>query len=97
MDAAQMATAALTLSGIEGGGEGFAEQVGQTAEAIKANAGQIKEALGKTIAGQVTGTGQQLMQRTTGQVMNPNMELLFNGPQLRSFGFTFKLYKRTKK
>ena len=28
--------------------------------------------------------------------MNPNMELLFNGPQLRSFGFTFKLSPRTK-
>ena len=35
------------------------------------------------------------MQRTTGQVMNPNMELLFNGPSLRSFGFTFKLAPRT--
>ena len=28
--------------------------------------------------------------------MNPNMELLFNGPQLRTFGFTFKLSPRTK-
>ena len=97
MNAAEMAAAALTLSGIEGGGEGFTKQVGQTAKDIKANAGQIKEALGKTIAGQVTGTGQQLMQRTTGQVMNPNMELLFNGPSLRSFGFTFKLSPRTPK
>ena len=35
------------------------------------------------------------MKRTTGQVMNPNMELLFNGPSLRSFGFTFKLSPRT--
>ena len=97
MDAAQMATAAITLGGIEGGGDGFTEAVGQTAETIKANGEAIKKALGKTIAGQVTGTGQQLMQRTTGQVMNPNMELLFNGPQLRNFGFTFKLAPRTSK
>ena len=96
MNAAEMAAAAIAIGGIEGGGEGFQKAVGQTAKDIKANAGQIKEALGKTIAGQVTGTGQQLMQRTTGQVMNPNMELLFNGPQLRSFGFTFKLSPRTK-
>ena len=95
MNAMEMAGAAITLAGIERGGEGFADEVGQTAKDIKANAGQIKEALGKTIAGQVTGTGQQLMQRTTGQVMNPNMELLFNGPSLRSFGFTFKLAPRT--
>ena len=95
MNAMEMAGAAIALAGIEGGGDGFANEVGQTAKDIKANAGQIKEALGKTIAGQVTGTGQQLMQRTTGQVMNPNMELLFNGPSLRSFGFTFKLAPRT--
>ena len=95
MNAAEMAAAAIAIGGIEGGGEGFEKAVGQTAKDIKANAGQIKEALGKTIAGQVTGTGQQLMQRTTGQVMNPNMELLFNGPSLRSFGFTFKLSPRT--
>ena len=95
MNAMEMAGAAITLAGIERGGDGFANEVGQTAEAIKANAGKIKEALGKTIAGQVTGTGQQLMQRTSGQVMNPNMELLFNGPSLRSFGFTFKLAPRT--
>ncbi len=97
MNAAEMAAAAIAVGGIEGGGDGFTEAVGQTAESIKANAGEIKKALGKTIAGQVTGTGQQLMQRTTGQVMNPNMELLFNGPQLRSFGFTFKLSPRTSK
>ena len=95
MNAMEMAGAAITLAGIERGGDGFADEVGQTADAIKDNAGKIKEALGKTIAGQVTGTGQQLMQRTTGQVMNPNMELLFNGPSLRSFGFTFKLAPRT--
>ena len=95
MNAAEMAAAAIAIGGIEGGGEGFEDAVGQTAKDIKANAGEIKKALSKTIAGQVTGTGQQLMQRTTGQVMNPNMELLFNGPSLRSFGFTFKLAPRT--
>ena len=95
MNAAEMGAAAIALGGIEGGGEGFQKAVGQTADAIKAGGADLKKALGKTIAGQVTGTGQQLMQRTSGQVMNPNMELLFNGPQLRSFGFTFKLAPRT--
>ena len=47
------------------------------------------------LAGTVTGTGSQLLKRE-GMVMNPNMELLFNGPQLRTFGFTFKLSPRTK-
>ena len=30
-------------------------------------------------------------------VVNPNMELLFGGPTLRNFGFTFKLSPRSKK
>ena len=33
----------------------------------------------------------QLMARQTGQIFNPNMELLFNGPTLRSFNFSFKI------
>jgi len=31
-----------------------------------------------------------------GQVLNPNLELLFTGPQLRPFNFTFKLSPRSK-
>jgi len=38
---------------------------------------------------------QNLLSRATGQVLNPNLELLFNGPALRSFNFTFKLSPRS--
>lgn len=34
--------------------------------------------------------------RATGTVINPNLELLFNGPKLRSFGFEFKMIPRSK-
>jgi hypothetical protein len=34
------------------------------------------------------------LSRTTGMVMNPNMELLFKGPSLRPFSFKFKLAPR---
>jgi hypothetical protein len=33
--------------------------------------------------------------RVTGTVINPNLELLFNGPKLRSFNFTFKMTPRS--
>ena len=33
----------------------------------------------------------QLLQREEGQILNPNMELLFNGPTLRNFRFAFKM------
>lgn len=39
-------------------------------------------------------TPNQILARSTGEIMNPNMELLFNGPGLRSFRFQFKLTPR---
>ena len=37
----------------------------------------------------------QLLAREGGQIFNPNMELLFNGPSLRNFNFTFKMTPRS--
>ena len=37
---------------------------------------------------------QNLLSRTSGAVLNPNLELLFNGPTLRPFNFTFRLSPR---
>jgi hypothetical protein len=45
-----------------------------------------------TLGGNVTAEG--VLARTTGQVLNPNMELLFQGVQLRSFNFSFNLAPR---
>jgi len=39
----------------------------------------------------------QVMARTNGQIINPNMELLFNGPTLRQFSFQFKFTPRFQK
>jgi len=39
---------------------------------------------------------EQLFARTTGSVINPNMELLFNGPTLRQFKFQFKFTPRSQ-
>lgn len=40
---------------------------------------------------------QGLLSRTAGAVLNPNLELLFNGPTLRPFSFTFRLSPRSEK
>ena len=40
-------------------------------------------------------TLDQLLARNSGQVFNPNMELLFNGPSLRNFTFSFKMTPRS--
>ena len=41
-------------------------------------------------------TVQQLLQREQGELFNPNMELLFNGPTLRAFKFSFKMMPRNR-
>ena len=41
-------------------------------------------------------TPEQILTRATGEIMNPNMELLFNGPTLRTFRFQYKMVPRSK-
>jgi len=55
---------------------------------------QYKQAIGLYLAEQAVGS-QGLLSRATGTVLNPNMELLFQGPDLRSFAFQFKLSPRS--
>jgi len=42
-------------------------------------------------------TLDQMMARQNGEVFNPNMELLFNGPTLRAFKFSWKMMPRNQK
>ena len=54
----------------------------------------VKDTAIEALAGAATGTNQQLIQRQQGAVFNPNVELLFNKPNLRSFNFQFNLSPR---
>jgi hypothetical protein len=53
----------------------------------------IGDALNVWLAQKAVGA-QNLLSRTTGAIVNPNLEMLFNAPQLRNFGFTFLLSPR---
>ena len=54
--------------------------------------GAAKNQIIAYFAGQAVGAN--VIGRTTGQVINPNLELLFTGPNLRSFNFNFTLTPR---
>ena len=54
--------------------------------------GAAKNQIIAYFAGQAVGAN--VIGRTTGQVINPNLELLFSGPNLRSFNFNFNLTPR---
>ena len=62
-----------------------------------------KNFLGKRFASQIVGlfggnvTASQLLARGNGEIINPNMELLFGGPTLRNFRFQFKMTPRNEK
>jgi len=51
-----------------------------------------KYAVAAYFAGQAVGAN--ILSRATGQVLNPNLELLFNGPRLRTFSFNFTFTPR---
>lgn len=66
-----------------------------------AQEGSARDALMAAIAGQAFGalggnvSVSGLVARATGQVFNPNMELLFQGVNIRSFSFTFNFVARS--
>ena len=63
---------------------------------------QTQNIIGATISGSLIGalggnvTTNQLISRATGQVLNPNLELLFNGVGLRVFPFSFQFFPRNR-
>ena len=68
-----------------------------TASGVQKNKEEIKTALSSAVVSAATGSkGQSLLTRATGNIMNPNIELLFKKPALRPFNFTFKLAPRSK-
>ena len=72
------------------------------ADAIKnmnndANKKNVKNLIGSATAATALGLPggvNALLARQEGIILNPNMELLFDSPQLRTFGFTFKFSPR---
>ena len=96
MGPVETAMANLALTGIEGGGGAMADEAARLANTIKNNSEKVKKSLKAGIAGMASGTGAQLLTRTTGQILNPNMELLFKDPSLRPFTFTWKLAARNR-
>ena len=94
--------AVKNIIGSGGIGEFFGNTAGEIGRSLT-KAGENKQLINNFIAkSDVNAIGgnittDQLTARTTGQIINPNMELLFTGPALREFSFTFKFTPRFKK
>ncbi len=90
-----MAKANIALTTVSEGATAGIEAAGNAAQTVAGAFGDNKKALAAVIAGMAAG-GQDLLTRTTGAIANPNMELLFNGPELRTFSFQFLLAPRSQ-
>ena len=97
MNAGQIMASDIAMNAITGGVSGGVEATSKGIDAAKGIGGEeVKDALKQYFVGQATGV-KGILARTKGQVINPNMELIFNGPQLRPFNFTFKMSPRDER
>ena len=72
--------------------EGLIGSVQQIAKDIGQNKGDVKTGVAAALT--KSATGANILTRTTGSIINPNMELLFNKPQLRPFTFSWRMSPR---
>jgi hypothetical protein len=94
----------LQIAGLEiagaalarGGGLGAAgAAVERQLKELSATASSARDALQGIISGAAVGiSADEVLARTQGAVVNPNLELLFKGPTLRPFNFTFQMGAR---
>ena len=93
LDPAKLALSDAFFDNVGSGGvEGLIDSLGKTAQAIGVNKGDTKEAVAGALA--KAATGGSILTRSTGKIINPNMELLFKGPSMRTFQLSWKMSPR---
>ena len=99
LNAIQAMGARAAMGAIEGMASLDLTKLGQTAGAAMNDIKDMvadegtKKFIAAYFAGQAVGANVQA--RATGNVINPNLELLFSGPQLRTFNFNFTFTPRS--
>ena len=96
MNALQQAAAEFAISAIEGGAMDATAKAQEIAGRISSNKDSLQRLVVGAMAGAASGLGSQLLTRQTGAIINPNTELLFNGPTMRNFGFSFNMSARSE-
>lgn len=79
-------------AGLIEGGNALDQSLSNIGATIGSNKEALKKLLTTSVAGQIAGSN--LFTRATGSITNSNLELLFTGPELRSFNFTYRMTPR---
>ena len=93
VDPAKLALGNAFFENVQKGGvDGLITSTGELVKSVGDNAASVKTAVAAALTKQAT--GGSILTRATGAVINPNMELLFQGPQLRTFSLSWKMSPR---
>ena len=93
MNSFQAIAAATALGTINDGVVGATESISGIAKLFATTSGSLSNAAAAYFAGEAAQV-KGLLPRVLGGIINPNIELLFEGPQLRTFQFNFTLSAR---
>ena len=92
---AQAIFADVASAAFLGTGDRVTKKLSRLVNSEKFENDQIKKSIGALVAGNVLGVNSdEFIARTEGQIFNNNLELLFQGPTLRSFNFQYKFSPR---
>jgi len=80
---------------VKSGLESLGTQLMQTLSTFSNTAQLNKNTIATLLAGYLVGS-EGIFKRASGTVINPNMEMLFNGPRMRTFNFQFDMTPRFK-
>ena len=93
------ALANVSGSAVEGASKDFGQAAKKAMDAAKGGfenlQGVTKDEVAAFFAGKAT--GKNIFTRSTGKMLNPNLELLFQGPTLRTFNYTYRFTPREEK
>ena len=96
MTPVQIATSNAVKTFLGDSAEKAVDEIKKSAEVAGDNQKDVKAGLAAMFTENLTGA-KDILARTEGAVMNPNMELLFSGPSLRTFSFSWKLSPRDER
>ena len=93
------ALANVSGAAVEGASKDFGQAAKKAMDAAKGGfenlQGVTKDEVAAFFAGKAT--GKNIFTRSTGKMLNPNLELLFQGPTLRTFNYTYRFTPREEK
>jgi len=95
LNSAQDALADVAMNAVLGGAGAGADSAKKNLEAATAGNKNLLAAIIAAKASEDAVGTNNLLSRAFGVELNPNMELLFNGPQLRDFSFSFRMNPRS--